>query len=523
MKYLLSLTIIFAAIIVACGDDSGNEFDFSAAALSSPFASSSGEAAVLKGSRAFNSLYQEREDLLQTLLVTAATPAECTFDLDIFTPGARANCFGPMVEVAGTHPDTSAAVPGFNTMGNPLPGGDLGIWNSTSPTSSEACTASQFTSIMGYTNEAFFSQVVSAAAYCFARTSELSIPEGSGDDILTFTADQLSAFGFTKASKTITFSKVELSPTTNSDGDFALKIVVNGTVDSRGFGSRASIFSDGFLFSGKFSYYLRNSAGSEGNCSATGLAGTTSAGTMYISRPGASDDVKITLHSGVYCGTTYDPLGTNDAVNYCDTAGNAAVSNDTDSGNGWGGNWVYLNFAFNSITGAGQYIQGWQAGKGDSHVRTLNVDLTSGSAGTGYFGYSAKLATGSESSCTAATNPGKIGGMICNWAGAGAQDHATQLAASPYVQKQVMTKTAGVWGVTSESIRYAPTNSCQDTVGASYTYFAIAGTGDRTELNYSNDDDTDGIAGLSGGDSIRSLGTLTDYESAFTVPSEAEF
>lgn len=232
---------------------------------------------------------------------------------------------------------------------------------------------------------------------------------------------------------------------------------------------------------------------------------------MIYTRADSSSNVKIMLNQGTFCGTDYVPLDTNDNVSVCDFASSSAVSSATDSGNGWGGNWNYLNFDFDPTTQIGNYAYSWQAGKGDSNTRTFNVKLTSATDGIGYFGFGPFAGDATGGSCTARNaDIGKITKMICNWAGPG--NSHTGISA---VQKQVISKASGVWTKTSEKILYNPVNDCSNR--GSLTFFSHAHSS-STHLSYSNDSDVNTTV-----TSSNDLESLTNYQADFTRSSEPTF
>jgi hypothetical protein len=223
------------------------------------------------------------------------------------------------------------------------------------------------------------------------------------------------------------------------------------------------------------------------------------------------------LNQGTYCGTVYDPLILNDGVDVCDIASDP-IANSTDANNGWAGNWNYLNFDFDPSTEVGTYAYSWQAGKGDSNSRVFNVSKSSASDAVGYFGFGPDVRN-STSSCTGrATDIGKIKGMICNWAGPG-NAHSYQ----NFVQKQVITKSSGIWGVTSENILYNPVNTCLDRQSLTFYSFTDANNnnvfdGSDVDLNYSGDSDQNTTY-----TGTNNLETLSNYQAAFTAPTEPTF
>lgn len=499
--------MITASLMASCSSSSSTSTGMSAGALSSPLARTS-SSAVLAGSRIFASTYSDRATTIANL-VAATSPDSCTFTIDITASASRAACYGPKLQLGGTHPDSSAATAAD------LPTGDLGIWNSTQ--SGEACTAAQFTRLMDYhTKYAYFAQLTAAALRCFATTSGLTLPAAVGDPAITLTTDQLSDFSFTSGSDTFTATSATITGITDTAGDFGLKFQVAGTVvaNSVSYPFSVKVYfvdeADGG-FTAKAAYYFRETAGSETNCSATTLSGTTRAGTMIYTRADSASNVKIMLNQGTYCGTDYNPFDVNDSVNVCDFAANAAVSSSTDSGNGWGGNWNYLNFEFDPTTLIGSYAYSWIAGQPDTNIRTFNVKLSSATDGVGYFGFGPYVGDTNDGSCTSRhADIGKITKMICNWTGP-----SNSHTGVSYVQKQVISKASGVWTVSSENIKYNPVNDC--TNRGSLTFYSHADAS-VTHLNYTNDSDVN----TSGGSS-NDLDTLANYQAAFTRPSEPSF
>lgn len=263
-------------------------------------------------------------------------------------------------------------------------------------------------------------------------------------------------------------------------------------------------------YAGKASYYLRETTGVESNCPSGGAnpTGTTKAGTMVFTRADGATNVKLMLNQGTFCGDQYDPLTLSDGVDVCDAATGANIDSTSDADNGWGGNWNYINFDFNPSTEAGTYAYAWQAGRGDARSRVFNVNKTSTSVATAYFGFGPDVRDNTGACTGRDADLGKIKGMICNWAGPG-NSHTYQ----DFTQRQAITKTAGVWTMTDEDILYNLVNDCSTISGL--TWFSHA-HGSATHLSYTNDSD------VNTGHTV-DLYALTDYQAAFTRPAEPTF
>ncbi len=522
-KIFLSLFgVVVMVIAMSCSDDQVSSSDLGSAAVVSPFAASSGLSAILKGSRSFPVTAADRQDQISTLLAEEKDHAQCKFTIDLAPGSTRADCYGPNVALSGTHPDSAAAVSAFGTSGgspNPLPTGDVGFYNSTNGTNSEACASAEVTALVdSQLKSAYFAQVAGASLICYAQSKSLmtsSVPRTVSSTITLDTA-QLAEYGFTDSSGSIfTPSLATIESITGG-----IKVTIQGTATqssvARNFEIRLSYRdeTDGG-FSGRASYAVRNSSETSSACSGAGATGSSAAGHMIFSRADASSNVKLTLNHSVFCGVSYSMFDGDDEIDVCDEFTGSTISDATDADNGWESNWNYLNFDFDPSTYVGTYAYAWQAGRLDGNTRVFNAKLNSDDTGVGYFGFGTDVAD-STTSCTARnTDIGKIKGMICNWAGP--SNNHNSLSTSPYVQMQTLTKSSGLWKVASEKIKYIPRNDCQ-TLDTGWTYRATSNnSGTPLYLSYTNDY-TGGSSGT-----YFDLESLTNYQAGFTLPTEPTF
>lgn len=457
------------------------------AAISSPTAQKSASASTLiKTESDFNTLADagdtadKKKEALTTLL-DGATSEACSVNINLYSSG-NANCYGPNLQLSGTHPDTSLAP-------NPssLPGGDLGLWDA-AESSGEACSAAELNSRMkgvaSQIDTAFFTV---ASMLCAAKTAGLSAPASAGDSITVTTALN----GKVKINNVLaTVNSATLARGSDTNGKPVYLSTINATVGTKTVFIRLKHVPAGVqdetTFTGKVSVSIADSnqdSGFAGNCS--GSSSGQVDGSSIIYEKTASGNMKYILKSGNFCGSSANPFVS--STNYSVDLTKTYSSNN----GGWGNNANILLADFTPSSGVGTYQYAWQAGKGDSHTRVLNVKITDASNAVAYFGF------GPNTISSAA--PGSISGMICNWAGPGGNHNGVTK-----VQKQVLTRSSTYFTASSSSIVYDPVNSCESSTGS----FSYNKTGQSADVDNST---------------TSNLVNLTDWSSTITnVSAPAE-
>ncbi len=496
--------------------------------LSSPFgistSTSSTELSIQSKSRTFSSSYADRKDVIAKML-KATSLTDCEFDIESTAPTSEdkyADCYGPNLLIkSGTHADGSypAAPNSIGMPSNPLPVGDVGIWSS-STTSGEACTAAQITKLVdSQTKFGYLTQLTAARLYCFANINSV-LPKAAGDKT-SLDATQLASLGFTKDSKTFDATSAVIEGVNDSGSNFGYKMTIEGTMRSKGFSmvvQYADQTDEGFA--GTASYVFRDSTAATGGCS--GGSGVSFAGKMGFSRADAKSNVKVQLDHAIFCGTTYSPLtkegGTQ--IDPCDRVG-STYTGDSDSANGWAGDYNRVVFNYDPDTQIGTYSYAWQAGKDDGNTRVFNAEIKTETTGVGYFGFGTGIGTIASSACSDTMSASSISKMVCNWAGPG-NSHTGQ----SYVQYQPMKRatTKDSWTVdTGEKITYAPQNSCDTTGSTSLEYCAVSSnisSSCPTSGAKSNDCYTG--TGASCPTTRLNLESLSTYTSAWSAPSSPD-
>lgn len=522
----LALGVSALGIHACSSNSSSSELGgLSQSAISSPFGISTSTSSSLSTStkRIFPASYSDRKAAIAAI-VDASDKESCVFDIDVSAPTNNdkyADCYGPnLLFETGPHEDGSfPAAPSAGNPSNPLPTGDLGIWNSSSSDGS-ACTAAQITKLVdSQTKYAYQTQLIGAALYCFANNSGI-LPTGTATT--TLDATQLTDFGFTKGSKVFTPTSATVTGITDSGGNPGYRFDVSGTVDGITFTAKVQYaYQSDEGYSGTATYVFRFPSQDTQGC--TGGSGSSYAGRMTFSRADTSSDVMTKLDQAVWCGTTYDmfTLESGTDIDPCDKKGQTYNS---DSSNGWTADWNRVVFNYDPDTLVGKYSYAWMAGNQDSWTRVFNAKITDATTGAGYFGFGPDVGeiSGGGTTCTKSADLGKITKMICNWAGP-SSIHANRQT-SDYVQYQPMTKSAaGVWTVTTsgEKITYAPTNSCDASSSTSLRYCAVSNNNSTTcpSTSMSNDYKNGGTAPSP----RNNLDALSNYSSAWTAPTSPTF
>ena len=406
---------------------------------------------------------KEKSDALETLLAATA-PASCNIALNLQNAG-RANCYGPNVNYTNHEFDDSTGQ---------YPGGDLGIWVATDPTTSEACSASQLNAQMkGVISYVDTAQFIAAGMACVANKAGKSFPSSAGTSV-DLTADMSGVVTVNAGALNVTAATIARDADDGS-GNPVYVTTLTGTVGTKTVDVRVkhvSTTADDSTNKGKISVKITDSSG-----------------------PGSTDGVSL----------QYEKVSSSVArfllksVNFNNSAaadpyvggGNYSVDLTTM----WSGNANFLKAEIDPSKYTGNYQYAWQAGNGDSHARVFNAVLSESGgnvSGKTFFGFGPRMQTG----------PGTIDGMICNWAGPG-NNH------SPVTEVQredIALNGSGKFEVSGTTkITFDPVADCE--ANTSGTTMAMSWN----------------IGGVSGSSTVdlttKDLAPLTDVSSFITAPT----
>ncbi len=313
-----------------------------------------------------------KKEALSELLKESTTACQIQINL---ANSARANCYGPSVSYTGHEADAS---------NGSWPGGDLGIWESSSA-SGEACVADQLNNQMkGVVSLVDLGQFMGAGIACVAKVNDLTLPTaGNSLDLTSSMSGIVNVNG-----SSMTVSSASIARESDVGGFPSYITTLNGTAGTRTINLRIkhiATSSDESTYRGKISLKVSNT-------SPTATDGVS----LEYEKP-SSSSVKFVLKKINFNSAGQDPFvsGSNYTVSYAKS---------------WNNNGEYMTGEFNPTTMLGKYSYAWQAGNGDSHSRVLNMILSErggSTTGTGFFGFGPTMQSG----------PGSISGMICAWTG----------------------------------------------------------------------------------------------------------
>lgn len=378
-----------------------------------------------------DSTSEEKSAALVSLL---SGPASCSIAITSTNSG-RANCYGPSVSYTNHE---------FDNSNSSWPGGDLGIWESTEPGSSEACVAAQLTSQMrGAVSYVDMGQYITAGMACVASKNGMSPPDvGATLDLASSMAGVVTIDG---SAVTVTTATIAREANDTSGNPVYVTSLV-GTSGTKTFTVRLKHIpttADDSTNKGKISVKVSN----------TGPAQTDGASLEY--EKATSTTAKILLKTINSTNATYDPF---------ESGSNKSVKISA----GWNNNANYFLGNLDMSDKTGKFVYAWQAGSGDSHTRVFNLILaSSGGAvtGTGFYGYGPTMAAG----------PGAISGMICAWTGPD-QTHTPVNR----VQRQDLALTGGKFDLTGTSYTvYDPVADCDAAGAMSMTWTTSSGASPR--------------------------------------------
>lgn len=384
---------------------------------------------------------KKKKEAVEGLLASAA-PATCAISLTIQS-STNANCYGPNLDTT-SHP--------FNSAPYSWPGGDLGMWEATA-TSGESCASDQLNSrIKGVASYADLAVFMMSGMACAANKNGTPLPAASANvDLTTIMANNVNING---SPATVTSAVVYRDA--DVAGTRVYRYTLTATQGTKTYTLRAKHNPQDATDTasrGKISVKVSDNTGSNAgqNCATSSENGYVEALSMAYERT-SSTAAKYLVKSARFCGNNADPFvsPTNFSVDL------AKVHAPPGFMFGWADNANYFLASFDPSKYTGKFYYAWQAGKGDSHTRTLNLVLSGTStavSGSAFFGFGP----------TMLTTPGGISGMICAWTGpeTGTGSHA--LVVPNVVQRQDISVTAPatMFTPTTSNITYDPVLSCE--------------------------------------------------------------
>lgn len=386
---------------------------------------------------------------------------------DLFRRGANAGCYGPQMLYAN-HEDSTGTESGL------LPGGDLGLWLATEATSGQPCVVAQLNErTSGVRHKTRQGLLLMAAMRAMIANSGgvFKLPAaGASVDLTGPFAGVLSGLS-SLTGLTVQAATVALD---TSGKNYTYRLAVSQGSGSSARSGEVVLQHTPGATAAAYSGVLRVAGFDLGTDPVFGCSDRMT-GTRYqradittvrYSRHG--DQIDFGARSGRYCGAPADladadhagqvaaftPAGELDPA-VALPAGAPASAVVAGSSLGWRGSFDRFGGAYNRTTGAGQFLYAWQAGTGDRHARALAAtaaydSTTDTRTVQGYFAFSADLAT----------TDGSLLGMVCNWAGPGAQHTPAALFQS---QTATLTGLASTFTATASHLTYAPTNACSST------------------------------------------------------------
>jgi hypothetical protein len=400
---------------------------------------------------------------IQQILSGSATPSTANLPLNgFFKTYTAANCYGPQVKYLNHNdgPDASPAL---------LPSGDVGMWldRNGDQVTGTPCAAAQLNALVDPIKSRANASLMLGARMVALAVAGTGLPVANTSSALTSSFQTyLDSVVPSDTTANVTLAAI----TNNGSGSFTYQWRVSFTKGANVMWLLVKLTHNNTSagFTGVLQYAVSNlgaNTQATANCALTKKLAV--AGTLRYTKTSASQ-VDFSSREAPYCVNSASDLVTDfstwvslDANNELDPA--KTTSTDTKGWHQDGGGFKRFAASFNPSTGAGNYLFAWQAGVGDSHSRMFAVNTAYNSTSEArdlkaFFGFAPKMSTTS--------NPGRIGELICNWAGPG----NNQSPSHNRFQSQTLnlSSTATDWtfptGASTDSkIKFAPTNSCNST------------------------------------------------------------
>lgn len=402
-------------------------------------------------------------DFIGRVLSGTAVPSATTVPLAGFSKSyTAANCYGPQVDYA-LHDDSSANP---KASGN-LPGGDVGMWldRNGDQTNGTPCAAAQLNALMDPVKSRANASLMLGARMVALAIAGSGLPAAATSKSLTSEFQTFMA-GLMPGGVT---ANVTLAGITNNGSDnytYQWRVSFSGGGQTRWLIVKLTHAKTSTGFEGLLQYgssNLSQPASRQGSCGLNDFSADI--GTLKYSKLNSTGEIQFSSREAPYCVTNADEL-TTDFTSFValEADGELDPTRTTSTvSTGWdqqGGGFKRFAASFNASTGAGNYLFAWQAGIGDSHSRMFAVNSAYNSTSEqrdlkAFFGFAPNMAT--------ASNPGRLGALICNWAGPGSTKDQSHLRFQS--QALTLTSTSSEWAFPTSAaadskIRFAPTNNC---------------------------------------------------------------
>lgn len=481
------------------------------------------------------------EKLAQIDAIRDATTLEGCFNFQIapYRSGLPATCYGPTVVMSGTHPDGEIDNSDLNAIppvfgNNPLPSGDLGLWNDVNMVNgedtTEACAAAKLNSIFNSATAPIDNaQFFQASMQCMMRVRNIGLP--AINENIDFT--DIIAEGLANITQAPTVSVANFTRSADDASGKPVYVFTMTLTDSFSFNNQSVSITSDYLFNhspqdetnslyrGRLLMKTTSSglANIFSNCSGCTQA-TIATSAIYSKESESSINVRVRYAIFGNTPSFSDLLNSNGELDFTkkyEQEGSPPATECTDttvtrSTTGWSDDGNQLTLNINPVNKAIVASAAWQAGRNDCNTRVFNATVTpqsDGSAtGVAYFGFGPDAA--------AASGLGEISGMICNWAGPGSGT-AGNKSLNALAQKQSfsLNTTSGLFEPTASNILYSPTNNCDvdNPVINPLVYNAVDGSAlDSPVITMDNNN-------ALGTDVTNNLVPDSDISSNFTMPT----
>ena len=414
---------------------------------------------------------------IQLVLGGTSVPTSATLPLNgFFKSYTAANCYGPQVAYLN-HNDGTDASPAL------LPGGDVGMWldRNGDQTSGTPCAAAQLSALMDPIKSRANASLMLGARMVALAVAGSGLPAANTSSAVTASFQTL----IDSIVPTGTTANVTLAGITNNGSNsftYQWRVSFTQGANVRWLVVNLTHQKTSTGFTGLLQYAasdLRTNTQTTASCAASKKLAV--AGTLRYTKTSATA-LEFSSREAPYCVTSASDLVTDFGTWVAlDTNKELDPTKTTNSDSkGWhqdGGGFKRFAASFSPSTGAGDYLFAWQAGIGDPNSRMFAVKTTYNSTSEArdlkaFFGFAPNMAT--------ITNPGRLGELICNWAGPG----HTKTPGHNRFQSQALSlaATATDWtfptGASTDSkIRFAPTNSCNSTGAMNFDVDAGTSTG----------------------------------------------
>ncbi len=290
-----------------------------------------------------------------------------------------------------------------------------------------------------------------AAVHCVANSSGKSLPNVGAK--LDLTKETAAAFANNRTGLTIAEASISHMASTEV-GKTVYETHIKGNSDSKSITislKHEANDTNNLTYHGKLTYTVSSPADTDANRCPETASGKMDATSIVYQKVG-ENGLMLELKSAKYCNQHADPY-----VSSSDHTVDPAKTFISDATNGWFSHFNYALFNLNTATDEGQFQFAWQGNPADSQTRTINMSVNQeGEAltATAYVGFGPDVA---------ATSPGLVTGMICNWGGP-----SRDRTLLPFAQRQILKREPGalLFVPVESNIGYAPTNSCEYVAGS---------------------------------------------------------